>query len=44
LAITREKQLKGLLRNKKDEIISNNNSKWLDLSESWYGDSSLCSE
>jgi putative endonuclease len=35
-AITREKQIKGLLRNKKVELIKTMNPKWEDLSEDWF--------
>jgi len=34
-AITREKQIKGLLRKKKNELIGNVNPDWKDLSEEW---------
>lgn len=35
-AIKREKQLKKLLRVKKEALISKNNPEWQDLSLSWY--------
>ena len=35
-AISREKQLKGWLRKKKDDLISVANPEWHDLSEDWY--------
>jgi len=35
VAITREKQIKGLLRSKKVELIKTMNPKWEDLSEAW---------
>ena len=34
-AITREKQIKGLLRSKKIALIESQNPAWDDLSESW---------
>jgi len=34
--ITREKQLKGWVRKKKIDLISESNSCWVDLSEDWY--------
>jgi putative endonuclease len=34
-AITREKQIKGWTRKKKDELISSVNGEWKDLSEDW---------
>ena len=34
-AITREKQLKGWTRSKKDTLINRENPQWLDLSENW---------
>jgi putative endonuclease len=36
VAIAREKQIKGMLRNKKIELIKTLNSEWKDLSEDWY--------
>jgi putative endonuclease len=39
-AITREKQIKGWIRAKKDALIVAHNPSWRDLSEDWYGDSS----
>jgi putative endonuclease len=36
VAITREKQIKGLLRSKKVELIKTMNPKWEDLSEDWF--------
>src|SRR3972149_8473014 len=41
LAIAREKQLKGWLREKKNALISSVNPDQRDLSLDWYGDSSL---
>lgn len=35
-AITREKQLKGWLREKKINLIHSSNPKWEDLSAGWY--------
>jgi putative endonuclease len=35
-AITREKQIKGLLRTKKIALIVSMNPDWKDLSEGWY--------
>jgi len=35
-AITREKTLKGWLRNKKLELIKTTNPDWIDLSKDWY--------
>ena len=40
-AITREKQIKGWIRKRKDELVESMNPQWIDLSE---GDSSLRSE
>jgi putative endonuclease len=34
-AITREKQLKGWIRKKKENLIKTINPKWKDLSEEW---------
>lgn len=34
-AITREKQIKGWLREKKIKLIEENNSEWKDLSADW---------
>ena len=34
-AITRDKQLKGWTRSKKDTLINRENPQWLDLSENW---------
>ena len=34
-AITREKQIKNLVRRKKDELINTKNPDWVDLSLSW---------
>ena len=41
-AIQREKQIKGWLRKRKNELVESINPEWKDLSEEW--DSSLCSE
>jgi putative endonuclease len=35
-AITREKQIKGWLRNKKVALINTTNPEWKDLSQDWY--------
>jgi len=35
-AITREKTIKGWLRNKKIDLINTMNPDWKDLSEGWY--------
>ncbi|MBI5037555.1 MAG: GIY-YIG nuclease family protein [Candidatus Kerfeldbacteria bacterium] len=35
-AIEREKQLKGWLRRKKDELIASMNPRWKDISDGWY--------
>ncbi len=35
-ALNREKQLKGLLRNRKIALIESVNPQWKDLSEGWY--------
>ena len=35
-AIAREKQLKGWLRKRKDELIESMNPTWKDLSEEWF--------
>ncbi len=35
-AISREKQIKGLLRSKKIALIESINPEWCDLSENWY--------
>lgn len=35
-AIAREKQIKGMLRSKKIELIKTLNPDWKDLSESWF--------
>jgi putative endonuclease len=43
-AITREKQIKGWTRAKKNALISKDNPGWKDLSHEWEGDSSLRSE
>ena len=37
-AIAREKQIKGLLRSRKIELIEAENPKWRDLSLDWYDD------
>lgn len=36
-AISREKQLKGWSRRKKDPLIATMNPRWVDLSMEWYG-------
>ena len=36
VAIAREKQIKGMLRNKKIELIKTMNPDWVDLSADWY--------
>lgn len=38
-AIAREKQIKGLLRSKKIELIKRMNPEWKDLSEGWFDNS-----
>ena len=44
-AIEREKQLKGWIRKRKNELVNSMNPSWKDLSEDWYEkDSSLRSE
>ncbi len=40
-AITREKQLKGWSRAKKDALVAGANPEWKDLSEEWGRDPSL---
>jgi len=35
-AITREKQIKGMLRSKKVELVKAMNPKFVDLSEDWF--------
>jgi putative endonuclease len=35
-AIAREKQIKGMLRSKKVELIKTTNPQWQDLSEGWF--------
>ena len=39
VAIAREKQIKGMLRSKKIELIKTLNPQWEDLSESWFENS-----
>ena len=34
-AIEREKQLKGWLRKRKNELVSSVNPEWVDLSDGW---------
>lgn len=36
-AIAREKQIKGLRREKKNALIESTNPKWEDLSKDWFG-------
>ena len=36
MAIAREKQIKGMLRSKKVELIKTMNPEWEDLSKNWY--------
>ena len=36
IALNREKQIKGLLRKKKDALVNIENPKWRDLAEGWY--------
>jgi putative endonuclease len=43
-AIAREKQLKGWIRKRKNELVEEVNPKWNDLSDGWEQDSSLRSE
>ena len=38
-AIAREKQIKGLLRSKKIELIKTLNPQWKDLSDGWFDNS-----
>lgn len=38
-AIAREKQIKGMLRCKKIDLIKNLNPQWKDLSEGWFDNS-----
>ena len=40
MAITREKEIKGWRREKKDRLIEAGNPEWKDLSEGWFEDSS----
>jgi putative endonuclease len=40
-AVAREKQLKGWLRIKKNELVETMNPSWRDLSEEWQRDPSL---
>ena len=35
-ALNREKEIKGWLRVKKDELVKSTNETWSDLSEGWY--------
>lgn len=35
-AIAREKQIKGWVRTKKDELVNSTNPEWKDLSADWY--------
>ena len=35
-ALEREKQIKGWLRAKKNQLIESNNKGWRDLSEGWF--------
>ena len=37
-AISREKQLKRLRREKKEKLICENNPQWNDLASTWFGD------
>lgn len=43
-AISREKEIKGWIRDKKNLLIEKLNPNWNDLSGQWQPDSSLCSE
>ncbi len=43
-AISREKEIKGWIRDKKNLLIKKLNPNWNDLSEQWQPDSSLRSE
>ncbi len=44
-AIQREKQIKGWVRKRKNELVNNMNSEWKDLTDEWQQkDSSLRSE
>jgi putative endonuclease len=40
-AIAREKQIKGWDKRKKNTLVESMNPDWADLSEGWYGDSSI---
>ena len=44
VAIEREKQIKGWLRNKKIALIEAMNPQWTDLSEGWFQDATLSPE
>ena len=35
-AISREKQIKGWRRVRKNELVAKDNARWTDLSEGWY--------
>jgi putative endonuclease len=41
IALAREKQIKGWLRQKKIALIESANPKWMDLSAAWYKDEIL---
>lgn len=43
-AVAREKQIKGWVRAKKIALIEENNHKWQDLSEAWFGKQQYHSE
>ena len=43
-ALEREKQLKGWLRKRKNDLVETMNPRWEDLSDDWERDSSLRSE
>lgn len=36
IAIAREKQIKGWVRSKKDQLINEKNPEWRDLAEDWF--------
>ena len=40
VAIVREKEIKGWRREKKNELVRQQNSNWIDLSTEWYKDAS----
>jgi putative endonuclease len=44
VAIAREKQVKGWLRNRKVTLIESMNADWADLSEGWFDDAAVNDE